>query len=587
MSQASDIMAEMLDVQDLMKTGASDAVKEASVKTLASKIRALDGEFTTKTALKLCSAKDASTLPPEYKLLIQTSIDDRLLAQTSPSAKGKDKAPQQLLVHILAYLTAEDWGLLELPGATPTQMLQTIGNRYAKLGIRHLDEQTTKWVGTLVLHQIKAQQFGAMPRYHDIFGWVLEFKEMIARVAKDPWLHAVIVTYPCAPMDLPLDVTQGAYSAEDPPVAKAIPGFQALSAHVPLRSDNKLLVREKAMVQACQSMGFQVSAPQYAHMTPLQARHALAAQHQQRQMDPIPDMQCYPGAAASRGAAQGVMPSEASMVHQGGMPSQLGPDQGIMVPYQGMQVPSMQASSALARFVDASQYDQHLQQQTEQAATRPSRPVFKFGAQKATPCTEAPPDAGKVADADSMKYDDAALEQLQARPVSKRPAKKTEEAGEDLEVSDEDEDEGEEEGEEEDEEEDEDEDEDGDEEEDDDEGEVMKKPSTPKGKDCLKRPAVPDKKESMILKRPASEMAMKVAKAMNLDVTVTNDDLSATTMKNLASRWYHRVLDGLIKKGVSKERAKEAARKAHAKSNELWKAMEAKQSKVAKKGKKA
>ena len=91
----------------------------------------------------------------------------------------------------------------------------------------------------------------------------------------------------------------------------------------------------------------------------------------------------------------------------------------------------------------------------------------------------------------------------------------------------------------------------------------------------------------MILKRPASEMAMKVAKAMNLDVTVTNDDLSATTMKNLASRWYHRVLDGLIKKGVSKEKAKEAARKAHAKSNELWKAMEAKQSKVAKKGKKA
>ena len=533
MDPITEILSELVDLQELMKTSLAPAVKDASMAVVAHKVVSLDA-LDTKDALRLCNAVAAGVFSSDHKAMVQKAIETRLQKHVSPHM-SKDKAPQQLLVHIANFLTAEDWGKLEIPNVPALRMLEVIADRYQKLGIKSLDEQTVKWAVATVLHFVKAHQGGVVPLYDVIYSWVGEFKRMVMHL-KRPLFHDVIRKYPSTPAELPPHVFEAAYSAEDPPIMKAIPGLLQLASHVPLRSNSALLVRERTMRQAHQSFGLQLAAaPQFQHMTPLQARHALSAQYQQmhheHQADPIPDM-VFPMGSRYRNV-QPLLPALPAVTGSPAMRSAGSAD-------------SLLAESPPSSIVPYAEVKQ----------PAPIAPQFKLGTARVDNEQPEYPTATAVESAESLAYDESALVALLNRPVAKRPAsadivaEESEDANEDQ-YNDEDDDA-------------------------DGNGEETARYVEPKfvKKPAMETPAVAGG-HALVLKRPASEMSMKVTKAKDVRVTLTKEEMAHTTVKNIASRWYHKVRLVHLKAGVKKEHAAIAGRKAFKQVSELWAIMEA------------
>ena len=126
--------------------------------------------------------------------------------------------------------------------------MSVIASRYARLGIRSLNEQTVKYSIMLVLHMIKLKT-AKWPEYETIWKWVKDFKREFSANSRMPWPHAVLRTYPIDPAGLPQDICDAAYSEDDPPVSCTLRGFDALSKHIPLRENNAFLVRERQRKQ--------------------------------------------------------------------------------------------------------------------------------------------------------------------------------------------------------------------------------------------------------------------------------------------------------------------------------------------------
>ena len=309
MADISEIMSEMVDAQALTRTSTAPTIQASAVKALAVKIQQLGG-FDTKAAVSLCTALDAASFPEPHKNTIQGAIDARLQAHSSSSARPTaNKAALQLLTSPSHYLTTADWAAIDAPSTSAKQMIEIIASRYAKLGVRHLDEQTCRTAVGVVLHARRAQDGGLTPAYSAIHDWVREFKQEFHTGAKLPWTHDIIAKYPASPAELPASIQEAAYDATDPPVTKPLPGLQQLLPNVPLRSDNRLLVAERARLQSTFAMQPWAQAlnamPVVGHLTPLQRTHAVAQDQQSLMMgmptqppDPIPDMR-YPARPAT------------------------------------------------------------------------------------------------------------------------------------------------------------------------------------------------------------------------------------------------------------------------------------------------
>ena len=563
MASLTDIIAEMSDVADLLKSKASAQTKETSVQAVANKIAVLSF-MDVGAAVRLHNANEAHAMLEHFAASIQTAIDARLEkgAALHLQSSPRNKKEQQLLVSVLAYLSEEDWAKLQRPTIDPDVMIEVIAARYARLGVQHLDEQTAKWAIAVVLYLYKAQNAGTMPLYHVIHDWVLKFKSKITAF-KAPWDFDVVVQYPASPDALSSAIMAHAYSDGDPPVAKTIPGFSHLGEHVPLRSNSALLTREKALMQAHSQLGTPM---QHLNMASLQARQAYALQ-QQMHHKPMHHMigmvyhqHSQPLLAMTDGAASHVVrPAAQDQCHL----LQPLPDINDRQIVVAQHTPSVATSPVVVESAGAS----GCFGRPRIAATMP----------------DAKPDAQR--EPSEVDYDQEAFDALKLRHRSKKPAAAVVNDADDERSSDcaaDDacnEDEG-------------------------DETaatpkanttkvatlhkeakvmkvQLMKKPSCAAAVAPLKRSA-----SSPSLKRPAShmppplqrsasQMAKKVFQLSDLKVKLTYDEMKHTTLKNLSSAWYHRVKTTLMRNGVKKEHASQAARDAHSKVATLWHSMAA------------
>ena len=574
MASVTDIIAEMSDVAELLKSKAGESTKQSSVQAVVHKIAAL-GFMDVGTAVKLHRANDANGMPEAFASAIQQAIDARLEKGTAlqPKSAGvKDKKEQQLLTSILAYLTEEDWAKLQRPRMDAEGMIEVIASRYARLGVQHLDEQTVKWPCALCIYLVKAQNAGSMPMYQVIHDWVQKFKAAILSF-KTPWDLEIIIQYPASPESLPPAIWEHAYTPEDPPVSKTIPGFSHLGEHVPLRSNSALLTREKALLQAQASMGMQMHP--YMDMSSMQSRQAYALQQQMqhsRRADPIPDM-VYHG--------HQMRPSPLTMqshVFQPALPpmfhTQAGGAEHEPAGSLSAAPPSDQPHAqemALVPVAGAAG--------PADGSARTATPFFRrgltFGPPRVAPEVKVMPGPRDAAQAETpdADYDEEAYSALKKRPASKTKKPSKNDDGDEGDV-----------------------DGDGDDCDDDSEAEgdedafgeqveaAPKAMKAPAGKKApIRKPAAAAPASvSPPLKRPASEMAMKVFKVRDLKVTLTPEEFQRSTMKNLGSMWYHRVESTLLRNGVTKEEASKAARAAFKKLNGLWSAMDSEQNKKSK-----
>ena len=243
MSTVGDILAELADAQTLLGNDAMRSeVKSSLVDSIIAKIKSLKS-FDSSAAVKLVNALAASTFDHAYKTQLQTGIDDRLVQGFASSTK-KNAVEQQCLTNPLSYLTGQDWVDIDKHAAESLdvdKMMGVIAQRYGKLGIRSLHEQSVKWAVAVPLAKVVSLT-NQWPRYHKIYGWVQTFKRDFECV-KTPYPHVQIVKFPSTPRELPQSVFDFAYS-DGTPITKEIDNFMQLGNHIPLRSNSLLLQRE-------------------------------------------------------------------------------------------------------------------------------------------------------------------------------------------------------------------------------------------------------------------------------------------------------------------------------------------------------
>jgi hypothetical protein len=249
-------------------------------------------------ALELHDAVTAVELPEDSKLVLQRAIDTKLEASAGMTAPGAapTKKPQTL-IHPGNYLTQEDWDDLMCPKASLFRMTMVFVQRYKKLGVRMLHEQTVRWaVAALVC--LWSDRIGKLPSHTLIFELVKDFKKAWEACPYDP-SHSglpMLHLYPEHVADLPAGFLTKAYGSAGPPITKVMEKLAHVALHhVALRSNSKLLKADKLPGSGCPSSSSSNGSPimpidqfirqaissyqQQAH----QQQHPQQQQHQQQQ----------------------------------------------------------------------------------------------------------------------------------------------------------------------------------------------------------------------------------------------------------------------------------------------------------------
>ncbi len=554
----SDILLEMSDAQDLMVTRLSDAVKKNSIAALAKKIEKL-GSMDSSSALKLCRALDESYFDEGVKTVIQLAIDARLASGLQASASSTMK--QQHLAHTVNYLTAGDWAVIMNPRAVPAQMIQVMATRLSKLQIRSLHEQTVKWPVAIVLHCVQ-QNTGRFPRYQTICDWVQDFKRQFesykSDIPENPIIH-----YPVDPSGLPEELYEAAYDSADPPIAKVLPGFNALGAHIPLRSNSALLVRERNQA-ASHPHGYSAPMPMGMYrMAPNMPGSSGGPDHGYAEHGYPPHHGFIPGMGYTR-------PNPKAE------PFSAEPE---AAPLQNSNADERQVPQPLLRFapgaprVPVPKFEPEL---AAAAKVEPSAAKVEPSAAKVEPSAAKVEHSAAGVALGPAKLEDEAFAALKARPIKKKPAAKT--PGVKSESKNDDEDEhDEEEGEES-------ESSQGDSEESEssssDEPPAMKAMKTSSSMKAMKASGSP---KTTMIKKPAAVWVTGSKKSGQKPIVhaqVTPADLKRTTSKHLSSLWYFRARSAMKQAGFNEAAGKVYARKIHASVLDQWTTLE-------KKGKKA
>jgi len=240
MASFTDVLTEFSDMQPLMVNPLTGgAVKEGLIKALCAKIASC-ASMPIADAARLSAALLASPVEMEHKEPLQRAMEARLLAGPQGS---KDMARPQRLEHVLHYLSADDWARIEMPTATATSMMQVIAQRFIKLGIRSLHEQTVRWAIAVVVQTMQAKSSN-WPHPQLMYQWVVQFKRDF-EILKVPYAFEKVTTSPADPQSLPQAVYDGAYSTDDPPIVKPSDRFMEIGPLIPLRSNSIALASSR------------------------------------------------------------------------------------------------------------------------------------------------------------------------------------------------------------------------------------------------------------------------------------------------------------------------------------------------------
>ena len=404
---------------------------------------------------------------------------------------------------------------------------------------------------------------GKLPRYHQIFGWVLDFKK-IHDQHKTPFTLGYIKTYPATPTQLPVAIFNHAYPEGDVPVLKEISpldGFAALADHIPLRSNSALLTREKHMME---TGGLEGDAP----LTMRNLQMLLERERERDASDANPGLHVCerPQSARTRGSPALTDIRRSRTTSQGTPSVQSSPrdspadspaDSPHMDPAQehahqrqSVEAPRMDsASGALSQNRSGALADAAL-------AFRPGQPRVSAHDALQLKGKEEPPET-RVSAEESERKSFAALQSAKAtrKGLRKRPAACGADAGED--------DGG---------------DSDEDSDEDEDAGELaapkaVAKPPKKVPRDILKSPAmspggVKAAAKAIVLKRPSMP-----AGKFSFAVTLTPAEMKATQKMNFVSKMFHRASSAAKSKGYDHDEALAIGRKAYEEAGEKWDAM--------------
>ena len=245
-ASVADIICELASLQDVWTADTiSEATKTSLADALICKVSSIKSPDIA-GAGRLLSAIASSRMPITLSEQLQQTISNILRISSdgaSKSARSSGSNDTHVLTNLLAYLTANDWEALDEPGVGLQEIIEVLQRRIAKCGVRKLDEQTNKVCMMLIVYIIR-RNTRIFPRYSTIYwSYLGSWKRQFATY-KTPYPFSVPSKFPQSPFDLdPLHFNH-AYETEDPPVSRDLDQFLALAAHIPLRKNSALLVRE-------------------------------------------------------------------------------------------------------------------------------------------------------------------------------------------------------------------------------------------------------------------------------------------------------------------------------------------------------
>ena len=168
--------------------------------------------------------------------VIDKKVGDMSIGKSQHKSSGM---PSQLLEHWCNYLTQTDWAILNDSRQHFSAKMTRFMERANLLGVGVFHENTYKWMLAVLL----AVQYKVTPDPHFIFAKLQELKQAKeAQTKYYPHIRTFLSKYPKFPSELDSIMFAYAYpDAADKPVSMKLPGLQAITSRIPLRSNLKLL----------------------------------------------------------------------------------------------------------------------------------------------------------------------------------------------------------------------------------------------------------------------------------------------------------------------------------------------------------
>ena len=186
-------------------------------------------------ATEITKALDGTPYDDEAMKKIVAAIDAKVLRTPCRSKACKDG---HYLQNWWKYCTADEWQHLQDPKKSWQSKMTKIVERANLLGCTEPGEQSIKWMMATLL----------MCHYHDlpgpkeIYDKLQDLKQVVAVERKIfPVDIQAPQVYPDSPADLPDDIKEYAYKADDQPISSEMPGINTIAKKIPLRANSKLL----------------------------------------------------------------------------------------------------------------------------------------------------------------------------------------------------------------------------------------------------------------------------------------------------------------------------------------------------------
>ena len=231
----ASVCSKMKDCAALLEARKSSNDQKLNSKLLAAlqfKITSLH-HVTAADALVLHSTLAECNFQEPLAAKIAEVIDEILGKQQEELATQQILKPQTLW-NIQLFLTASEWKIMDGsdPWSAKEQMLVA---RLKKLGIRSMTEKTVRASVALLFSTVPTLPDDAATLYQK----VVDFKQCF-HTAADAAAHVpYIVNFPEQPSGLPQQLLGHAYTQDDPPVPREVPGFGQLKAAMILRNSHK------------------------------------------------------------------------------------------------------------------------------------------------------------------------------------------------------------------------------------------------------------------------------------------------------------------------------------------------------------
>ncbi len=240
---SNHLIKEITDTANfLKKRGNLDNTSDAAVNLRNSLAKAMSSQITN---MHVLHASDAGALQHalddkpygEFTELVATAIDNRLSFSADHATRRGGKVTNQIMTTSYTYFSRKDVALFRNRKVNMHTKVSVMVARLNRLGICNPHEKTIRWslAFLIMLH------YNDIPSPREIFNQVKDCKDVIEAERK-PYPHHLIVNYPKSPADLPENMRDYAYDADDPWEDVHVQGLEDMAINkMIMRSNHKAL----------------------------------------------------------------------------------------------------------------------------------------------------------------------------------------------------------------------------------------------------------------------------------------------------------------------------------------------------------